>query len=323
MYHFVRNLEHSRYPEIKALRVNEFREQLAYIQRHYSIIRMQDLIAALEAPQNTLPPRPLLLSFDDGYRDHFSCVFPLLDEKGIQGSFFPPAVAILEHKVLDVNKIHFVLASVGDKSKIISAIFSMMDEAKNLFHLEPKEKFYQRIAQPNRFDPAEVIFIKRALQRELPARLRSEVLDRLFAEFVTHDEAAFAAELYMCPDQLSCMRRHGMYIGSHGFNHLWMDALDAPGQESEVDKSLEFLETLGCDTEKWVMCYPYGGCNKSLVTILRRKGCRVGLTTNVAIADLRSENPLLLSRLDTNDLPKKSGVEPNDWTRRVLEERPQ
>ena len=233
---------------------------------------------------------------------------------------FSPARAVLEHKVLDVNKIHFILASTYDKSKIIGAIFSMMDEMQGHFRLEPKERFYERIAQPNRFDPAEVIFIKRALQRELPAKLRNLVLDRLFAQFVTQDEAAFAAELYMSSDQLRCMLRHGMYIGSHGYDHLWMDTLEAPAQEREVGKSLEFLKSLGCGTKNWAMCYPYGGWNESLVQILREKGCKVGLTTRVAIADIRLEDPLRLSRIDTNDLPKRAGAEPNVWTRRVLEE---
>jgi peptidoglycan/xylan/chitin deacetylase (PgdA/CDA1 family) len=320
MYHFVRDLERSRFREIKALDLSEFREQLGYIRRHYSVIAMEDLMAGVGGGEGALPPRPILLTFDDGYIDHYTNVFPLLDAYGVQGSFFPPARSVLEHKVLDVNKIHFILASTCDKSKIIGAIFSMMDEMQGHFRLEPKEQFYERIAQPNRFDPADVIFIKRALQRELPEKVRNEVLNRLFAQFVTQDEAAFAAELYMSTDQLACMHRHGMYIGSHGFDHLWMDTLEPPAQEREVGKSLEFIKSIGCDTKNWAMCYPYGGWNKSLVQILREKGCKVGLTTNVAIADLESENPLLLSRLDTNDLPKRAGAEPNDWTRRVLQE---
>ena len=318
MYHFVRDIEHSRYPEIKALRVGEFREQLGYIKRYYSIIRMQDLGAAVESPQNSLPPRPLLLTFDDGYIDHYTNVFPLLDENGVQGSFFPPARVMLEHKVLDFNKIHFILASVPDKSKIITAIFSMMDAAQVHYQLEPKERFYQRLAQPNRFDSAEVIFIKRALQRELPEKLRSEVLNRLFTKFITCDEVAFAAELYMNTDQLRCMHRHGMYIGSHGFEHLWLDSVDAETQENDVEKSLDLLKIIGCDTRKWAMCYPYGSFNESLVSILRKKGCGIGLTTKVGIADLESEDPLLLSRLDTNDLPKIADAEPNIWTSRIF-----
>jgi peptidoglycan/xylan/chitin deacetylase (PgdA/CDA1 family) len=267
-----------------------------------------------------LPQRPVLLTFDDGYLDHFTNVFPLLDEMGVQGSFFPPARAVMDHKVLDVNKIHFILASVEDKRRIIDAIFSMMDEARGGYDLETNEVFFRKLAQPNRFDPGEVIFIKRALQRDLPERLRKTILERLFIEFVTRDEPSFAMELYLSPDQLKCMRRNGMYVGSHGYDHVWLDTLEAKEQEKEVEKSLDFLKTVGCEIGQWAMCYPYGGYNDSLLEILRRKGCKVGLTTRVGVADLSNESPLLLSRIDTNDLPKKADAGPNDWTLKAIQE---
>jgi len=37
----------------------------------------------------------------------------------------------------------------------------------------------------------------------------------------------------------------------------------------------------------------------------------------VGLADLAAEDPLALSRLDANDLPKKSAAAPNEWTLRA------
>jgi len=51
-----------------------------------------------------LPKNAAMLTFDDGYVDHFTQVLPILDQAGISGSFFPPAKCILERKVLDVIK---------------------------------------------------------------------------------------------------------------------------------------------------------------------------------------------------------------------------
>ena len=111
MYHYVRDLEHSRFPAIKGLSVERFCRQLDYIQAHYTPIAAEDLIGALSPAKKELPTNPILLTFDDGYSDHFANVFPLLDARGIQGCFFPPAQSVLEHKVLDVNKIQFILAA--------------------------------------------------------------------------------------------------------------------------------------------------------------------------------------------------------------------
>ena len=35
MYHFVRDMTHSKYPDIKGLHLDKFRRQLEYIQRYY------------------------------------------------------------------------------------------------------------------------------------------------------------------------------------------------------------------------------------------------------------------------------------------------
>ena len=72
--------------------------------------------------------------------------------------------------------------------------------------------------------------LKRLLQRELPEPVRAEIVRRLFAEHVTADEAAFACELYMSVDQIACLRRHGMHIGSHGYTHAWLNHLSSEAQ---------------------------------------------------------------------------------------------
>lgn len=114
MYHYVRELRHSRFPEIKGLPTDEFREQIAYIKKHYNVISGNELIGIANSGER-LPPRALLLTFDDGYIDHFTQVFPTLDRERLSACFFPPAKCILESQVLDVNKIHFVLACVPNK----------------------------------------------------------------------------------------------------------------------------------------------------------------------------------------------------------------
>ena len=69
--------------------------------------------------------------------------------------------------------------------------------------------------------------LKRLLQRELPQPVRAEIVRRLFAEHVTSDEAAFACELYMSVEQIACLRRQGMHIGSHGYAHAWLNHLSS------------------------------------------------------------------------------------------------
>ena len=257
---------------------------------------------------------PLLLTFDDGYIDHFTNVFPVLDEKDFQGSFFPPARAIKNNLVLDVNKIHFLLASVPKKSNLLDSLFSILDKLRDDFPVQDKEYYEATVIAESRFDTKEVTFIKSMLQRELPEEVRKIIVDELFKKYVTSDEAGFSAELYMNLDQIKCMKRNGMFFGSHGYDHYWIGTLNPLRQEQEVDSSIEFLKEAGSEHRPLVFCYPYGSYNASLLAILKKNGFKLGLTVQVGLADLQRANPLLLPRLDTNDLPKDKNAEANEWT---------
>lgn len=316
MYHYVRHLETSSYPNLKALRLSQFREQLEYIGRYYTVVTMEEVILASKG-QMRLPTNALLLTFDDGYRDHFENVFPLLKSKGYQGSFFAPAKAIVEREILDVNKLHFILASTVNPSSLIEVLYEELDRGRREYGLLSNQEYWHTYGKPGKYDTAEVMFVKRMLQSALPEKLRSAVVDSLFSTLVTPDAQKFAEELYMSEDELKHLHNEGMYIGSHGYSHQRFSFLSPDEQEFEVSASLEFLKNLGCNHNDWVMCYPYGSYDESIVSILSRKSCALGLTTNVGIADLTNENHLLLSRLDTNDLPKVSSAEANSWTKVV------
>ncbi|MDO8594524.1 MAG: polysaccharide deacetylase family protein [bacterium] len=320
MYHYVREIVRSRYPRIKGLEVELFKKQLGYISKQYTVIRMEDILLAGQGTK-VLPENALLLTFDDGYKDHFDYVFPILRDRGWQGSFFPPAKVIEEHVVLDVNKIHFILASVPHTRPLVEDIYSHLDHYREEFKLESNEHYYRTLGIESRMDTAEVIFIKRLLQRALPQALRSRIVGELFSTYVSNDEASFSRELYMSVDQLKEMLNAGMSIGGHSYDHLWLNTLSPTQQETDIKRSIAFLEKIGVSRCGWTMCYPYGGYDPSLTLLLKRYGCAVAFTTEVRIADLSVDSPLTLPRLDTNDLPKNEKAEPNEWTKKVLSEK--
>lgn len=318
MYHYVRELKHSRFPEIKGLSTEEFKGQIKYIKKYYNIIGAHEMMDAIQSGSD-LPPKALLLTFDDGYIDHFTQVFPILNREKLPACFFPPAKCILENQVLDVNKIHFTLANVENKGKIVEHIYQSLDRNRSAYGLDTTETYWQRFGKPGRYDDAKVVFIKRMLQQELPDQLRKSIITELFNKYVTNDEKAFSRELYMSFEQIACLQRNGMYVGSHSFDHNRLNSLPKNEQKSQIDLSLRFLRDIGSDTTRWIICYPHGAFNESLLLILKHRNCIIGLKSQVGIADLSRDHPLLLPRLDTNDLPKQSNALPNKWTQKVLE----
>lgn len=265
-----------------------------------------------------MPPHPVLLTFDDAYQDHFQNVFPILYHEHIQGCFFAPVKAVTEHAILDVNKIHFILASTPtDKlPALINEIKLLLDEYREEYNLASFEAYYDELAVASRFDPAEVIFIKRLLQVRLEERLRKIITDILFRKIVGMDDASFSRELYMSKDQIRCMVDCGMHFGSHGYDHYWLNSLTKEQQEFEIRKSIEFIAEVGGDPDNWTICYPYGAYDDKTIELLKEKRCKLGLTTEVALADFsnnKGDAIFKLPRLDTNDLPKDSNAQVNQW----------
>ena len=323
MYHYVRDLKRSKYPEIKGLDLALFKEQIKYIKKFYNVISAYDLFDAVVMKQfEDLPSRALLLTFDDGYIDHYRHVFPVLAKENLPGCFFPPAKAISESKVLDVNKIHFILANVQEKSILVGEIFRLIDIQRSSFELKPNDTYWKTLAVRTSLDSAQVMFIKRMLQFALPSEVRHWVADQLFKQYVSSDETSFSSELYMSFEELTFLQNNNMYVGSHGFDHVRLNSIPAEEQKYEVDLSLGFLESIGSPVDRWMMCYPHGTYDQSLVSVLIDRNCTVGIScppVAFGIADLDSDNCLTLPRLDTNDLPKCSNAEPNCWTQKVLQ----
>lgn len=85
MYHHIRKY-FSPYDDIgNSLSVdpNNFAEQLDYIKTlGYTTITFKDIDAA-ETKGATLPEKPIILTFDDGYENFYTAAFPLLRDRGM------------------------------------------------------------------------------------------------------------------------------------------------------------------------------------------------------------------------------------------------
>lgn len=305
MYHYVRNLEKSRYPKIKGLTDTEFKTQIDYFLSKGKIIAPETLFETLETGNCAeLGENNFMLTFDDGYIDHFTNVLPVLHEKKVSAFFSMPGKIVAEKKLLDVNKIHFILA-VADLEKLKSEVFAQLDFYRGKeFEIPSNQELYNKLAIANRLDNADTIFIKRLLQVELEERLRALIADNLFSKFIGISEESFCHELYLSLDQVKMMKRMGMMFGVHGYDHTWMNRMSPAVLADDIDKALDIFSGI-IDNSKWVCCYPYGSVSDTVVKIIRGKKAFAGMTSVVGGVDLKDFDIFRLSRFDTNDFPPK------------------
>ncbi len=301
MYHYVRDLARSRFPDMKGLDLNLFRVQIQFLKAHFAPVTMEDVVRAFH-DKTPLPQRALLLTFDDGYSDHFTNVFPILREEKLQGSFFIPGKTFTEQKLLDVNKIHFTLAS-ADIAILTAVLLQRIEDFRQAgVPLPTAKELFATYAHANRFDQKETIFFKRMLQTVLPKEIRKQVSSELFKKYVGAAEETFASELYLNQKQISEMKESGMHIGLHGYDHDWLGNLTRTELEADFSKAFDCMSDF-IDRDCWTMCYPYSSYNQKVIRLLKSKGCRMAFTAEVRRADTRTDDPFMVPRYDTNDFP--------------------
>ncbi|SDM46248.1 polysaccharide deacetylase family protein [Lachnospira pectinoschiza] len=304
MYHYTRDLVHSRYPNIKGMDFPLFKEQLEFFKKNYNVISMEELLAA--ANENLdLPENALALTFDDGYIDNYTFAFPLLQELKLTASFYITGKTFAKHELLDVNKIHYILAST-DIKRIVPDLKKKLDFYRGREYDYPtNEELWQTYAVDGKYDKKDVVFVKKLLQTVLPEDLRNIISSELFSDYLGVTEEQLAYELYMTENQVRVLKNNGMFIGLHGYDHYWLGNLEKEHMEKDLEAALEIMDEF-IDRDNWVMNYPYGSYNQDVLDFVVKKGAKLGLTTEVRVADLNKDNKLLLPRFDCNDFPPKS-----------------
>jgi peptidoglycan/xylan/chitin deacetylase (PgdA/CDA1 family) len=94
MYHHLEALsaEHADDPDYQQLFVapKAFEEQVAYLQENgYHTITFAELVGAF-AGEVTLPDKPVIITFDDGWDDIYNVAYPILKDHGMRATFFIP-----------------------------------------------------------------------------------------------------------------------------------------------------------------------------------------------------------------------------------------
>lgn len=67
--------------------VDGFRAQMQWLKRHWRVMRLADVVAALDAGE-AMPPDAVVVTFDDGYDDNYHHAFPVLRELELPATFF-------------------------------------------------------------------------------------------------------------------------------------------------------------------------------------------------------------------------------------------
>ena len=243
-YHGVVEKERKKDRTDQALYVNtvsvpEFDAQLQYVAKHFHPISAADLIGSLTEGKR-LPARPVLITFDDGYRNNAVHAAPVLLKRGIPAIFHLTTGYIGSRAILWPEEIRLRTLEYAGVTLKTSA---------KLFHLEGRPGSYQRLAAASRVTHAckrvpveikeELLAVLRSNTPPLPSRYDPEAHD-----FMNWDEARKLAS-------------QGFELGSHTVSHPILSQLPPSAVASELGDSRTAIEKHTGATCR-ILAYPNG-----------------------------------------------------------------
>ena len=299
-YHYVREIKKSKYPKINGIEFSLFKKQIKYFKKKFNILPLEDTIEIINKKKNYTLKKPLLaLTFDDGYKDHFDYVFPTLVKEKIIGFFYPPT-DIFKKKILNVNKLQFVLSVAKNKKKLIDEILLFLKKSR--INLKINNQIQLHNKKIPEFDDFDTLTIKRIVYKSVSQDMSNKICNYLFKKYLKVNLKSFAKELYLSTNHLKEMSDNKMHIGCHGTNHILWNKINGTQQKNQILESKEFFKKQNVDTSNFSVCFPWGSYNKDTENVLKDLKIKFGLTSNSGNIVLNKKfNKFLLPRFDANE----------------------
>ena len=304
MYHYVRP-DDPNFPFFRHLNIDHFKKQLDYFDNEFGFVSQKQFEECLISGE---PTEGVILTFDDGFQDHFSYVLPELLKRDLWGIFYVPTFPFLTNKLLDVHRIHVLIGKFGGAA-IAEALEDRIEDGM-ISHTHIEEFHLKTYSRQNNDDLTN--YVKRLLNYFIDYKFRQNLIDSLMSDFFPL-ENELVNEFYMSEEELVKMKTSGMVIGSHTVNHLVMSKLSADEQRLEIERSFNFLGKIAFASSKKTFCYPYGGFHSftdETIKILEDNKCIYSF--NVEPRDITSDDLLnhrqALPRYDCNQFPWGSSV---------------
>lgn len=296
-YHYVRDMNSTPFPNLKALDISDFNQQLDWLQETFTVISYNEFIRGLKNPDQAVE-NGVLLTFDDGLIDHYATVYPILKERGLSGVFFLSAQTCQERQtVLNVHKAHFILAQIGASAFQKEVLRRLKAQGINLqTNNDKREGIY-------RYDEMNASAIKRFFNYEAPFPVVYEILSELFTLHLG-DERMFAQDLYLSEKMLAEMSNDGMTFGGHSETHKVLSRLSKEEQYKEMEASYVYLQDI-LPSSTVSFCYPHGHrhtYNHETLECLREIGYEAAFNTVRENVNYTSSPSYELPRLDTKDI---------------------
>ena len=273
-YHRVmeRDVDHTRYPGVDSATPEAFADQMRFVSRHYRVVSVYEVMEAISGAK-PLPPKSLLITFDDAYCDFAEHAWPIMQEWKVPATLFVATdFPDQPQRVFWWDRLHRACFSGHAPAAVETACGSLKFGSV-------ADRVYAFSVLSKRF-------------KSLPHRVAMEFLDELCVLL----RAPAADNSVLGWDELRRLALEGVAIGAHTRTHPLMNRVSTNMAREELKGSLADLQRELGDVLP-IFAYPGGGLNEQVLELVREEGIRLAFSTQRGINDLNTADPLCLRRI--------------------------
>jgi peptidoglycan/xylan/chitin deacetylase (PgdA/CDA1 family) len=264
---------------------DDFAAQMADLAHHYTPVSMIQVLDALPDPRR-LPPRAVLVTFDDAYADFDRHAWPILRAAGVPATLFvPTAFPDASGPGFWWDRLWAALATTTQRE--------LDDPPRPALRLDDADG-------------------RRAAMSTLRDRIKGMAHDRAMAEVerlvgVLGAPPAPATPAVLRWDDLRRLAAEGVTLAPHTRTHPLLDRVSLEAAIEEIAGARDDLEREVGSAPR-VLAYPSGAHGGDAVEAARRAGMVLAVTTERGGNDLRNSDPLRIRRINVGRRARSSLV---------------
>jgi peptidoglycan/xylan/chitin deacetylase (PgdA/CDA1 family) len=259
-----------------------FEKQIAFISRSYQVIPVEELVALVVGGKQ-LPEHSLSITFDDGFRNVYENVYPVLIKYKCPATVFLNTGFVGTNKPIWPQWVHEYIFQSKESSLHFRS--ENVNLSLNISRSKERTRAYRKL----------ISLFKHELQADLWHNL-----DKLW-EVVGKPEVRWDKEdLMLNWDQVRDMEASGwVRFGNHTDMHRILPWIDFSSLEAEIDHADVILNSR-LSSRSPVFAYPNGEYDDRAARLLREKGYLGAVTTQERFI-MNHSDPMRLERIGAND----------------------
>lgn len=257
-------------PTMLSATPRELAEQLSAVRSVANPVSVGDVLRCLRG-EAVLPPRAVLVTFDDAYADFATDAWPVLRAQGVAPVLFVPTAYPDEPRRAFWWDRLWIALHRGTRPLLVPGLPPVGPDEESI-------TAFRRL---------------RDVLVGLPHHEAVSIVDSAVEQ--TGVDAPAATVLSW--DQLRDLADEGVAIGAHSHTHPLLHRIPVAEAAAEIRRSIVELEARGFEHAR-VFAYPGGGVDDAVRAAAADAGCEIAVTTSRGVNRIGDLDPLLLRRLN-------------------------